>query len=43
MPLPVGTYDINANAVAGKLIISSSGAGFTGTALGMPIVGFFDE
>jgi hypothetical protein len=43
MPLPVGTYDINANTVAGKLIISSSGAGFTGTALGMPIVGFFDE
>jgi hypothetical protein len=43
MPLPVGTYNINANATAGQLIVSSSGTGFTGTAFGNPIVGFFDE
>jgi hypothetical protein len=43
MPLPVGTYVINANGSAGSLAISSSGAGFTGTAFGSPIVGLFDD
>jgi len=43
MPLPVGTYNLNANGGAGKLIVSSSGTGFTGTAFGEPFVGFFDE
>jgi hypothetical protein len=43
LPLPVGTYQFNANTAAGQLIVSSSGTGFTGTALGNPIVGFFDE
>ncbi len=43
MPLPVGTYNLNANADSGQLIVSSSGTGFTGTAFGDPIVGFFDE
>ena len=43
MPLPVGTYQINANTAVGQLIVSSSGTGFTGTAFGRPFVGFFDE
>lgn len=43
MPLPIGTYNLNANGSAGQLVISSSGTGFTGTAFGNPIVGFFDE
>jgi len=43
MPLPIGTYNLNANGSVGQLVISSSGTGFTGTAFGNPIVGFFDE
>jgi hypothetical protein len=43
MPLPVGTYAINANARVGSLVVSSSGTGFTGTVFSLPIVGFFDE
>jgi hypothetical protein len=43
MPLPIGTYNLNANGSVGQLVVSSSGTGFTGTAFGNPIVGFFDE
>jgi hypothetical protein len=47
MPLPVGTYILNANGVQYNLVISSSATGFTGTVSNtgnnFTIVGNFDE
>jgi hypothetical protein len=44
MPLPVGTWTIDANGSTGTLIIGSGAAGtFNGTALGQPLSGFFNE
>jgi hypothetical protein len=43
MPLPIGTYNLNANGSVGFLVVSSTATGFTGTAFSSPIVGFFDE
>jgi hypothetical protein len=44
MPLPVGTWNINANSTVGALVIGTSSPGiFNGTAFGDPITGFFDE
>jgi hypothetical protein len=44
MPLPVGTYTINANGTKGTLVIGSTSTGsVNGTVFGQPISGFFDE
>ncbi len=44
MPLPVGTWSINANGNLGTLIVGATSAGtFSGTALAQPFSGFFDE
>jgi hypothetical protein len=44
MPLPLGTYTIDANGSIGQLVIGSSAAGtFNGVVLGQPCTGFFDE
>jgi hypothetical protein len=44
MPLPLGSYTINANGTIGQLVIGSSATGsFNGTVFGQPFTGFFDE
>jgi hypothetical protein len=44
MPLPLGTYTINADGTIGTLVIGSTSTGtFNGTVFGQPISGFFDE
>ena len=45
MPNPTGTWQINANGWRGDLVISSVDAqgNLTGTVLGDPIAGFWDE
>ena len=44
MPLPVGTYTINANGSVGQLVIGSTSTGtINGTVFGQPFTGFFDE
>jgi hypothetical protein len=44
MPLPIGTWNINADGFTGSLIVGSDGSGgFNGTVFGDPIVGYFDE
>jgi hypothetical protein len=44
MPLPVGTWSINANGNVGTLVVSAVSSGtFNGTVLGQPFSGFFDE
>lgn len=44
MPLPVGTWNINANGTTGTLIVGSTTTGtFNGTVFGQPLAGFFDE
>jgi hypothetical protein len=44
MPLPLGTYTINANGATGTLVIgSASGGTFNGTVFGQPLTGFFVE
>ena len=43
MPLPVGTYTINANGTIGTLVIGSATGSFNGTVFGQPFTGFFNE
>jgi hypothetical protein len=43
MPLPTGTWNINANGTTGTLVIGTTSSGFNGTVLGSPFTGFFDE
>ena len=44
-PLPIGTWNINANSFRGSLVITSVGTNgrFTGTVFGNRIDGFWDE
>jgi hypothetical protein len=44
MPLPVGTWSINANGNVGSLAVGATSSGtFNGTVFGQPLSGFFDE
>ena len=44
MPLPTGTWNLNANGNGSQLIIGSTATGtINGSAGGQPITGFFDE
>jgi len=44
MPLPVGTWVMNANGTVGSLLVGSTSTGtINGNANGQPISGFFDE
>ena len=44
MPLPSGSWNINANGTVGILTVAPDGmGGFNGTVFGQPLVGFFDE
>jgi hypothetical protein len=44
MPLPIGTYTINANGIIDTLVIGFTATGsFNGTVFGQPIQGIFDE
>lgn len=44
MPLPVGSWNIDANGADGTLVIGTASSGnFSGTVFGQPFTGFFDE
>src|SRR5262245_59315395 len=44
MPLPSGSWNINASGTVGTLTVAPDGmGGFNGTVFGQPLVGFFDE
>jgi hypothetical protein len=43
MPLPVGTYTIDANGTTGTLLIGSATGSFNGTVFGQPFTGLFNE
>lgn len=44
MPLPVGSWTIDANGTDGTLVVGTTSSGnFSGTVFGQPFTGFFDE